>query len=76
MKKLKKEVLKGEISEVKWDEKKGLYTAYWALYNKKGEAVMTGEMDFDYERDDNMSYELAIFNEVMEVLKSEGKDKN
>lgn len=73
---MKKTNLKAEINEVKWDDKKGLYTAYWQVYNKSGKVVMSGEMDFDYERDGEMSYEWEIYNEIMEIIKSEGKVKN
>jgi putative DNA primase/helicase len=71
-----KEKLQAEITAVSWDEKKGLYTAEWQVYNNNGDVVMSGEMDFDYERDDAMSYELSIYNEIMEIIKSEGKVKN
>jgi osmotically-inducible protein OsmY len=71
-----KKNLKAEITAVSWDDKKGLYTAHWQVYNNNGDVVMSGEMDFDYERDDAMSYELSIYNEIMEIIKSEGKVKN
>jgi hypothetical protein len=73
---MRKRNLKAEITEVKWDDKKKLYVASWEVYNNNGNVVMSGEMDFDYERDDDMSYEWDIYNEIMEIIKNEGKVKD